>query len=44
MLVFRQALLALLEENASPPNDPDAPKINYDDFMRVIRQSSPDIA
>ncbi|CAF0972295.1 unnamed protein product [Adineta ricciae] len=38
------SLLGLLEENASPPLDPESPKINYDDFMRVVRKSSPDIA
>lgn len=39
-----QSLLTLLEENASPPLDPDSPKINYDDFMRVVQKASPAIA
>ncbi|CAF3488248.1 unnamed protein product [Adineta steineri] len=37
-------LLTLLEENATPPHDPESPKINYDDFIRVVQKSSPDIA
>jgi hypothetical protein len=36
--------LTLLEENASPPLDPESPKINYDDFMQVVQKASPAIA
>ncbi|CAF0778963.1 unnamed protein product [Rotaria sordida] len=38
------SLLTLLEENASPPLDPDSPKINYDDFMKVVQKATPAIA
>ncbi len=36
--------MTLLEENASPPLDPESPKINYDDFMKVVQKASPAIA
>ncbi|CAF2111505.1 unnamed protein product [Rotaria magnacalcarata] len=38
------SLLTLLEENASAPLDPESPKINYDDFMRVVQKATPAIA
>ncbi len=36
--------MTLLEENASPPVDPESPKINYDDFKQVVQKASPAIA
>ncbi|CAF1036413.1 unnamed protein product, partial [Didymodactylos carnosus] len=38
------ALLSLLEQNASPPTDPDSPQINYEDFKRALQSSSETIS